>query len=53
MKVLAGLLVMGLGVAILHTYGPVWLFAFTALVCGPIFAHCIYVRIKKGYWPEY
>ena len=53
MKALAGLVCVGVGVAVLHAYGPYWLFALTALVCGPIIGHCLYVRIKKGYWPEY
>lgn len=50
---IAGLVCMGIGVVILETLGPYWLFGFTALVVGPIIAHCVYVRIKRGFWPDY
>lgn len=50
---IAGAAMTGLGFLAL-SYGGQWaLYLLTAAVCGPIIGHCIYVRIKHGYWPNY
>lgn len=50
---IAGTVCLGAGVAALYYFGQAGLWILTALVVGPIIAHCVWVRIKKGYWPDY
>src|SRR5690606_23368001 len=48
---LAGLVCVGIGTAVLETYGPEALYILVGLFCGPIIISGVYTRIRYGYWP--